>query len=182
MSRDREAAGLIDKIRHRIDSVHQAVKHRRAPSLVMLEWTEPVFVMGNWGPELVDAAGGQLLLGERGVHSSAIDWQRVRDADPDWLIVAPCGFGLARTRREVATLEALPGWAELRAVREGQVVLADGNRYFNRSGTTIVETVEILAEVLHGYPAGHRGTAWTSYARHEVSATARARHALACER
>lgn len=177
----REAAGLIDSIRRRIDQVHQTVKHRRPPSVVMLEWTDPVFAMGNWGPELVEAAGGHLQLGEPGMHSSAIDWQRVRDADPEWLIIAPCGFDLARTRREVATLEALPGWTELRAVRQGKVVLADGNRYFNRSGTTIVETVEILAEILHGYPAGHRGKAWTSHARHEVSETARQRHALAFE-
>lgn len=160
----------------RIADMHDAVKHRRTPTLVMLEWTDPVFAMANWGPELVNAANGRLLLGERGGHSSAIDWNRVREADPEWLIIAPCGFDLARTRREVPTLEALPGWLELRAVREGKVVLADGNKYFNRSGTTIVETVEILAEVLHGYPAGHRGKAWTSYARHHIGALARERH------
>ena len=105
------------------------------------------------------------LLGEKGEYSSAIDWQRVRDADPEWLIIAPCGFDLERTMREVPTLEALPGWFDLRAVRQGKVALADGNKYFNRSGTTIVETVEILAEILHGYPAGHRGKAWVSYSR-----------------
>jgi Family of unknown function (DUF5522) len=60
------------------------------------------------------------------------------------------------------------------------VVLADGNRYFNRSGTTIAETVEILAEILHGYPAGHRGRAWASYRRSEIDAVARERHERAC--
>ena len=93
----------------------------------------------------------------------AIDWQRVVDADPDWLIIAPCGFDLERTLQEVPTLEALPGWFDLRAVRQRQVAIADGNRYFNRSGTTIVETVEILAEILHGYPAGQCGKAWVRY-------------------
>ena len=62
--------------------------------------------------------------------------------------------------REATTLEALLGWFDLCAVRQGKVALADGNKYFNRSGTTIVETVEILAEILHGYSAGHRGKAW----------------------
>jgi iron complex transport system substrate-binding protein len=180
LGRDREAADLVDSMNRRIADIHDAVKHRRTPTLVMLEWTDPVFAMANWGPELVDSANGCLLLGERGGHSSAIDWNRVREADPEWLIIAPCGFDLARTRREVPTLEALPGWLELRAVREGKVVLADGNKYFNRSGTTIVETVEILAEVLHGYPAGHRGKSWTSYARHKVGALARERHEQAC--
>lgn len=180
LGRDRAAGDLVEAMRRRIGAVHDAVKHRRAPSLVMLEWTDPIFAMGNWGPELVDAANGRLVLGERGEHSSAIDWQRVREADPEWLIVAPCGFDLARARREVPTLEALPGWFDLRAVREGRVVLADGNKYFNRSGTTIVETVEILAEILHDYPAGRRGIGWEKYGRPAIDPLARERHAQAC--
>jgi iron complex transport system substrate-binding protein len=160
---DRVAADLVDAMRRRIGAVREAVEHRRAPSLVLIEWTDPIFAMSNWIPELVDAANGRLLLGDRGEHSSAIDWQRVCDADPEWLIVAPCGFDLERTRREVPTLESLPGWFELRAVRDRKVVLADGNRYFNRSGTTIVDTVEILAEILHDRPAGYLSKAWEHY-------------------
>jgi iron complex transport system substrate-binding protein len=159
-----ESAGqkLIDQMRQRMRQVTQAVQHRRAPSIVMLEWTDPIFVMGNWGPELVEAANGHLLLGEKGAYSSAIPWEQVRAADPEYLIVAPCGFDLNRTLREIPTLEALPGWSELRAVREGHVAYADGNRYFNRSGTTVVQTVEILAEILHGVTLEqtHRGQAW----------------------
>ncbi len=182
IGREEAASTLVAAMRSRIGAVHDAVKHRRAPTLVLLEWTDPVFAMGNWTPELVDAAHGRVLLGERGEHSSAIDWQRIREADPEWLIVAPCGFDLARTRREVPMLEALPGWFDLRAVRDGKVVLADGNRDFNRSGTTIVETVEILAEILHGYPAGHRGKAWESYVRPEIRGLIHERHAQACAR
>jgi iron complex transport system substrate-binding protein len=180
LQREGAAADLVADMRRRIGAIHEAVHHRRAPSLSMLEWTDPVFAMGNWGPELVEAANGRLVLGERGEHSSAIDWRRVREADPEWLIIAPCGFDLERARREVPTLEALPGWFDLRAVREGKVILADGNKYFNRSGTTIVETVEILAEILHGYPAGHRGKAWDTYGRFGIDALARERHAQAC--
>ena len=104
----------------------------------------------------------------------------MRDADPEWLIVAPCGFDLERTLREVPMLEALPGWSDLRRVREGKVAWADGNKYFNRSGTTIVETVEILAEILHGYPAGHRGKAWVSNAESRQSVLIRELHEHAC--
>ncbi len=132
--------------------------------MVALEWTDPIFAMGNWGPELVEAANGRLLLSEKGEFSRAIDWLRVREADPECLIVAPCGFNLERTLHEVPFLESLPGWFDLRSVREEKVAMADGNKYFNRSGTTIVETVEILAEILHGYQAGHIGTAWVRYA------------------
>jgi iron complex transport system substrate-binding protein len=162
IGREDDATRLVSAMNSVMSAVHGAVKHRRAPSLVALEWTDPVFAMGNWGPELVEAANGRLLLGEKGEFSWAIDWQRVRDADPEWLIVAPCGFDLERTMRELPTLESLPGWFDLHAVRLGQVALADGNKYFNRSGTTIVQTVEILAEILHGYSAGHRGKAWVS--------------------
>jgi iron complex transport system substrate-binding protein len=163
LAMEQAAADLVGSMRGRIAAVHDDVRRRPAPSVVLLEWTDPIFAMCNWIPELVDAANGRLLLGRPGEHSAAIDWQRVREADPDWLIVAPCGFDLERTRREVPTLEALPGWFDLRAVRGGRVVLADGNRYFNRSGTTIAETAEILAEVLHDRPAGHRGPAWVPY-------------------
>jgi iron complex transport system substrate-binding protein len=180
LGRPQDSMNLVAAMTRRMNSVHAAVKHRRAPSLVALEWTDPVFAMGNWGPELVAAANGRLVLGENGAHSTAIDWQSVRVADPEWLIIAPCGFDLERTLRETPTLEALPGWFDLSAVRSGKVVLADGNQYFNRSGTTIVETVEILAEILHGFPAGHRGKAWISYSGRRETATVRALHAHAC--
>jgi iron complex transport system substrate-binding protein len=160
LGREREAADLAETMKRRIKAVHEAVQDRPTPTLVALEWTDPPFAMGNWGPELVEAANGRLLLGEKGAFSAAIDWQRICEADPEWLLIAPCGFDLDRTIRELPMLEARPGWHDLRAVRQGKVALADGNRYFNRSGTTIVETVEILAEILHGYPAGHRGRAW----------------------
>jgi iron complex transport system substrate-binding protein len=182
LAREQDAASLVATMTSRIDAVYAAVEHRRAPSLVALEWTDPVFAMGNWGPELVAAANGRLLLGEKGEFSAAIDWKLVRDADPEWLLIAPCGFDLDRTMREVPFLEALPGWFDLRAVREGKVALADGNKYFNRSGTTIVETVEILAEILHGYPARHRGKAWLSYTGRRETMLIHELHAQACAR
>jgi iron complex transport system substrate-binding protein len=156
---------LIADMQARINAITETVRGRPAPSVVMLEWTAPIFSMGNWGPELVEAANGKTLLGDKGHHSQAIPWERVLHADPDYLIIAPCGFDLPRTRQEVPTLEALPGWSDLRAVRSGRVALADGNKYFNRSGTTIVETVEIIAEILHGDRVGThwRGSAWEPY-------------------
>jgi len=162
MNRSEAGRDLIGTMRRRMDAVNDAVKDRPAPTVVVLEWTDPIFAMGNWGPELVEAANGRVLLGEKGRHSCAIPWDSVREADPDYLVIAPCGFDLERTRREIPLLESLPGWADLRAVRSGRAVLADGNRYFNRSGTTVVETVEILAEILHGHPnqSMWKGRAW----------------------
>ena len=103
---------------------------------------------------------------EKGQFSRAISCNNIRDADPDFLIIAPCGYGLGRTVRELPLLEALPGWRQLKSVRAGTVALADGNLYFNRSGITIVETVEIIAEILHGNGgADNRHVdAWQPYA------------------
>jgi iron complex transport system substrate-binding protein len=167
-SLDLQSAGddLIATMRSRMRAVTDAVRDKPTPTVVMLEWTDPIFSMGNWGPELVEAANGQVLLGEKGQFSRAISGKEVRDADPDFLIIAPCGYEIARTVRELPLIEALPGWSDLKSVRAGTVAVADGNLYFNRSGTTIVETVEILAEILHGYGGSHHrhAGAWQPYA------------------
>lgn len=157
---------LVAKMRSGIRAVTDAVRGHPTPTVVMLEWTDPIFSMGNWGPELVEAANGKVLLALKGQHSQAISWNEVRDADPDFLIIAPCGYGIGRTVRELPLLEALPGWRQLKSVRAGRVALADGNLYFNRSGTTIVQTVEIIAEILHSHGSGdkRRAGAWQPYA------------------
>ncbi len=156
---------LVARMKSDIDAVRVSVADAVPPTLVLLEWTDPIFAMGNWGPELVEAANGTLLLGERGQFSRAIAWDAVRAADPDVLIIAPCGFNLERSAREIPFLESLPGWFEMNAVKNGRVAVADGNKYFNRSGTTIVETAQILAEILHGRSVAQSwlGTAWLPY-------------------
>jgi len=164
---DRVAAArsLVADIQQKIDNAHRAVRKKSAPTVVILEWIDPIFPKGNWGPELVDAANGKLLLGAKGEHSAAISWAPVREADPDYLIVAPCGYNLSRSIREIPILEALPGWFALSAVKNGRVAFADGNKFFNRSGTTIADTVEIIAEILHGYRfrQSWEGSAWQRY-------------------
>jgi iron complex transport system substrate-binding protein len=154
---------LVDSERRRLETVRDRTRHFRRPSVVMLEWADPLFAMGNWGPELVDFAGGELLLGRKGEFSAAMPPTELLDADPDHLIVAPCGFDLERALRELAVLERLPGWRDLRAVRRGNVTFADGNRFFNRSGMTAVPTAEIVAEILHGVSFGtpSEGVHWT---------------------
>jgi iron complex transport system substrate-binding protein len=114
-----------------------------------IEWAEPLMAAGNWTPELVAMAGGVNLFGEAGRHSPWMSWEQLAAADPDVLIVAPCGFDLERTAREMHWMTARPGWRDLAAVRAGRVYLADGNRYFNRPGPRVVETLEALVEMLH---------------------------------
>jgi iron complex transport system substrate-binding protein len=153
---------LVERERDRMDAMRDKVAKFSRPSVVMLEWCDPLFAMGNWGPELVEIANGQLLLGKSGEYSAAIPAEQLRDADPEYLIVAPCGFALERSLREQAVLEQYPWWPNLRAVRNGNLVFADGNLFFNRSGMTVFPTAEIIAEILHGFSFGRaqEGVSW----------------------
>jgi iron complex transport system substrate-binding protein len=151
-----EGRAIVRREQARLDKVRQEAAHLSRKSVVMVEWTDPLFAMGNWGPELVEIANGELLLGRKGEHSAAIPAEQLRDADPQYLIVAPCGFNLDRSLRERVILEQFPWWQDLRAVRNGNVVFADGNLFFNRSGMTISQTAEIIAEILHGRSFGDK--------------------------
>jgi iron complex transport system substrate-binding protein len=156
---------LVAGIRARLEAISAATRALQHPTVVCLEWIDPVFPMSNGAPELVALAGGASLLGTPGQHSTTTPWDAVRDADPEVLVVAPCGFGLERTVAEMPTLAERPGWAELRAVRAGRVYAADGNLYFNRSGPSVFDTPELLAEILHQgvFPPRHEGRAWTHW-------------------
>ena len=153
---ERRGYELAARERARLEQLRATTAPLRRPSVAVLEWTDPIFPAGNWGPELVDAAGGELVLGNRGQHSFAIPSEQLKAADPEYLVVAPCGFNLDRTMQEASVLERYPSWTELRAVRERKVAFADGNLFFNRSGMTIVRSAEILAEIFHGVISGER--------------------------
>lgn len=120
--------------------------------------------MPSGQPKPIRKAGGASSSNATVVRTpaAAAIGESLRDADPDVVVVLPCGFDLARTRAEMGPLTAQPGWSELRAVREGRVYLTDGNQYFNRPGPRLVESLEILAETLHPdhFPARHRDHGW----------------------
>jgi iron complex transport system substrate-binding protein len=119
------------------------------PSVACIEWHEPLMAAGNWVPELVEMAGAVNLFGQAGAHSPWMNWEQLMEADPDVIISMPCGFDLARTCAEMYWLTDRPEWQKLRAVQTGRVYLADGNQYFNRPGPRLVESLQILAEILH---------------------------------
>ena len=154
LGKETEGRALVCREQRRLEEVRRKTAGLRRPSIVMLEWTDPIFAMANWGPELVEFANGDLLLGAKGQYSSSIPSDQVLDADPEYLIVAPCGFNLERTLEERAMLEGQTWWKKLRAVHKGKVAFADGNLFFNRSGMTVSQTAEIIAEILHGVTFG----------------------------
>lgn len=154
---------LVRRLKQRMRAVSRRARSAPTrPTVACLEWIEPLMAAGNWMPELVELAGGCSLFGVAGRHSPWVSWGELCRRDPDVLILMPCGFDLARTRREARPLAQLPGWTKLSAVRQQRVYLTDGNRYFNRPGPRLVESLEILSEVLHPEldEGAHRGTGW----------------------
>ena len=132
------------------------------PTVGCIEWMEPLMSSGNWMPELVTMAGGQNIFGNAGDHAPWITWEALQKADPEILLVLPCGFSIQRSREELSTLTENPIWPTLKAVQAGKVYLTDGNQFFNRPGPRLVESLEILAEIFHPsvFRFGHEVTGW----------------------
>ena len=135
------------------------------PTVACVEWIDPLMAAGNWVPNLVEIAGGTNLFGEAGQHSPWMTWEELVSRDPEVIVVMPCGWDVPRSRSEMPALSNRPEWPGLRAVKTGRVVLTDGNQFFNRPGPRVVESAEILAEVLHPeeFDFGHRERAWEPY-------------------
>lgn len=140
---------LARALESRIARVRARSRGGPRPGVALVEWVDPLMSAGNWMPEMVEAAGGRALFGEHGKHSPWLSFDALVAADPDVIVAIPCGFGLARSRQELALLARDPRWPALRAVRERRVFAADGNAWFNRPGPRLAESAEILAEVLH---------------------------------
>ncbi len=159
----RNGEDVVAALRERMSKIQSRVAEREeTPRVAVIEWIEPLMAGGNWMPELVEMAGGENLFGEAGKHSPWMELDQLRDADPDVVVVSPCGFDLQRTRDEMQPLIENPTWRALGAVGKGQVYLTDGHHFFNRPGPRLVESLEILTEVLHPArsPSRHRGAAW----------------------
>jgi iron complex transport system substrate-binding protein len=148
--RERAAATLVADLRARVDAVRAATAAiAPRPRLFCMEWTDPPWVAGHWIPEMVAIAGGTDVLGQAAAPSVRVEWERVREAAPEVLVLMPCGYDLARTLAERPVVAALPGWDTLPAVRAGRAYAVDGSAYFNRPGPRLVDGLELLAHVLH---------------------------------
>ncbi len=160
---ERKGDELVENLKqrmHRISDRTQAASKR--PRVACIEWLEPLMAAGNWMPELVEMAGGENLVGESGKHSSWMSWQELLESDPDILVVLPCGFDMKRTREEMYWLTDQPQWSSLKAVKDHRVYVTDGLQYFNRPGPRLVESLQILTEIIHPEASvgGFEGTAW----------------------
>lgn len=146
-----QAAAVVAGLQARIERVRErAATIRRRPRVACLEWIDPLFGPGHWLPEMIELAGGKPGLGKAHTDSRRIAWDDVIAFAPEVIVVTPCGFDLARTTAEA--MQVLPyrtGWDALPAVRRGRVYAVDGNSYFSRPGPRIVDSLELLAELIH---------------------------------
>jgi iron complex transport system substrate-binding protein len=158
--RGREVVGRLKQRMIAIEARARSSASR--PRIACIEWIDPLMAAGNWIPELIAMAGGDNLFGKAGEHSPWMKFEELAHADPDVILIAPCGFNMDRTAVELHLLTGRPEWARLKAVRDRKVFLGDGNQYFNRPGPRIVESLEILAEILHPelFSFGHQGSGW----------------------
>lgn len=147
----RAAAGtqLVESLRARERALRERTAVLPRVRTLLLEWTDPPMSAGHWTPGLIELAGGTPVLGNPGANSVTLEWDAVGAADPDAVIVAPCGFGLEQARAALAALENVPQFAAMRAVRSGRAYAIDGNAYVNRPGPRLIDTAEILAACLH---------------------------------
>ena len=143
------ANDLVAQLRRRVADVVERVRGAKRPTVLAVEWLDPVFVPGHWVPEMFDLAGGRLLSGTAGDRSRQLDWDEVKGLNPDVLIVMPCGFDLEAARDEADKHADRLRWLAPRAVESDNAFVVDGSAYFSRSGPRFVTGIEILAAVLH---------------------------------
>ena len=148
-----EAKKLVEGNRRRIQRVEHAVRDAKPRRIVFLEWIEPFFCAGHWVPEMITAAGGYDPLGQSEADSRRMSWDDVIAADPEILIVAPCGYGLADSARLAR---------ELRNRTRATVYAVDANAYFARPGPRVSEGIEVLAHIFHPrlFPWPHQHQPW----------------------
>ena len=146
--RESSATTLVRALRQRTNQVGDSEPKYR-PRVVCIEWFEPLYVAGHWVPEMVTLAGGFDVLGRNGEPSHKVAWRNVIDANPDVILLMPCGFDVRRTVKESTPLRSLAGWNDLPAVKAGNVYALNGNAYFSRPGPRLVNGLEILARIIH---------------------------------
>ncbi|HJQ19688.1 MAG TPA: cobalamin-binding protein [Gemmatimonadaceae bacterium] len=145
-----KAEFLVASLRARVDDVVARVRGAaRRPRVALLEWIDPPFSTGHWNPELIRLAGGVDELGREREKSRTLAWSQVIDWKPDVVLISCCGFTAERTLEEVHVLDAVAGWDTVPAVQNSRVHVTDGSSYFSRPGPRLVDSLELLANVIH---------------------------------
>ena len=140
---------IVNSLNIRINKIKKVPISNR-PKVLAIEWIKPFFTAGHWVPEMIECSGGINMITKNGEHSRKMDITEIENADPDVLILMPCGFNVQRTVSEYEKyLKNNSRWNKLRAVREKRVFAVDANSFFSKPSIRVVTGIEILAKILH---------------------------------
>lgn len=149
INKESQGKTLVESLQKRIDFVKNQ-NHSTRPKVLCIEWVEPFFTSGHWVPQMVEIAGGANLISHIGEHSRKMTLDEVVSADPDIIIMMPCGFDTSRTISECTTsIQNNPKWQNLRAVKSGNTYAVDANSYFSKPSIRTITGIEILAKIIH---------------------------------
>jgi iron complex transport system substrate-binding protein len=140
---------IVARLSERVVSVRQRASRLPSPRCFLMEWVDPPFCSGHWGPELIEIAGGEDPLGRKHQPSVQVEWQEVIDARPEIIVLALCGYNVDRTRQDYELLRHFPGFDSLPAARHDEIYIVDGSAFFARPCPRLVENLELLAGILH---------------------------------
>ena len=162
----------INKLELRLSEIkEQSAIQIKKPSVACIEWINPLMIAGNWIPEMVEIAGGTNVLGKNGENSHWIEFDEIASIDPDLIIFLPCGFNISKTMKELKMcLNNDLKWETLKAYQNNKLFVADGNQFFNRPGPRLIESLEILAEIIHPniFKFNHEQTGWIKYKQNRI--------------
>ena len=149
ISQTKEGPNLVDSLRKRVRFVKDQA-YEKIPRVAAIEWIDPFFTSGHWVPEMIEIAGGKNLISSEKMPSRKMQLEEIRDADPDVIVIMPCGFDVKRTIDEYnKTLAENKEWNNLRVVKENNVYAVDANSYFSKPSLRTVTGIEILASIFH---------------------------------
>jgi len=160
---EKKGKALVAQCQNKMQTIFQQTKiQKQKPTVACIEWIEPLMAAGNWMPTIVHQAGGINLFGQEGKHSPWMKWEELVHKNPDIILVLPCGFSIPKSISEMPILQEKVEWNQLRAVKNEQVYILDGNQYFNRPGPRLVESLEILSEIFYPkqFNFGHKNNGW----------------------
>ena len=149
IGKEKEGNGLIDSLSKRLEFVKSKTFEKKQ-KVVAIEWVDPFFTSGHWIPEMIEVAGGENLISSEKMPSRKMKLEEIKEANPDIIVVMPCGFDVKRTVNEYKkALAGNPEWNELKAVKENNVYAVDANSYFSKPSLRTITGIEVLASIFH---------------------------------
>ena len=149
IGKEKEGNNLVDSLSKRLEFV-KSKKFEERPSVVAIEWVDPFFTSGHWIPEMIDVAGGENLISTEKMPSRKMKLGEIKEANPDIIVMMPCGFDVKRTISEYnSVLAKNTDWNELKAVKENNVYAVDANSYFSKPSLRTITGIEVLASIIH---------------------------------